>query len=226
MNRIAHNINFSYEMKYNQRISKKAADEQFEVGRISEFVDSPFDYEVGDVSVVSNFIGAKYAKEAIRKKNNLYRKLVALEHRRWNAYIIMRGFRAPTVQEEATLLYHDGNSHQDKKRLLHICLCDCSEKVSLENDFDRLYHEWIQKKCPRDFPSELDRASLRVHQLAAQLSEKIDINQVMKSIHGDCTIYNNFRFAIMKQIILLCCTRRRWMLPEHMRNLSLKKRWK
>ena len=123
LDRIARNINFSYSMKYDQRINKQDADEQFETSRIAEFVESPKDYEVGDISVVANFIGAKYAadssfasavhipvklamcknanikqdsvdtlKEAIRKKNKLYWSLVALEHRRWNAYTVTRGY--------------------------------------------------------------------------------------------------------------------------------------
>lgn len=229
LSRIAGNINFAYAMKYDQRCNKEKVDERFEKSRIAEFVDSPMDYEVGDINVVSNFLGANYSadssfaaavhipvklavcrkavpdqepldtlKNAIQKKNRLYRKLVAAEHRRWNAYMIMRGFRAPTVQEETKYLYHGGNAHQDKKRRLHICLCDCSEKAPLERDFDHLYREWIEKKCPKDFPSELDRASLRVHQLTAQLSDKIDINKLLKSIRGDCMAYSNLRRSMKK----------------------------
>lgn len=71
-------------------------------------------------------------KEAISRKNALYQKLAALEHRRWNAYMIMRGFRAPTLREEEQILYHNGNSHQARKERLHICLGECAEKASLK----------------------------------------------------------------------------------------------
>lgn len=137
-------------------------------------------------------------KEAIHKKNTLYKKLVALEHRRWNAYTIIRGFRAPTVQEENQILYHNGNTHQAKKDRLHICLSDCTESITLENDFDRVYKEWIDKKCPKDYPSELDRASLRVHQLTGKLAAKIDINEVLSMIKGENPEYSNLRRAILK----------------------------
>lgn len=144
LNRIAKNINFAYAMKYDQRCNKKKVDDEFEESLTTEFVDSPKDYEIGDLSVVSNFIGANYnadssfaaavhipmklavckemfpdsdplevLKEAIGKKNSFYRRLAALEHRRWNAYTIMRGFRAPTIKEEIELLYQNGNTHQD-----------------------------------------------------------------------------------------------------------------
>lgn len=231
LDRIARNIHFSYGMKYDQRMNKKKSDGQFEASRMAEFVESPMDYEVGDVKVAANFIGAKYAadssfasvvhipvklamcknsepkknppdtlKEAIRRKNKLYWKLVALEHRRWNAYTVTRGFRAPTLQEEETLLYRDGNTHQDKQRLLHMCLCDCGEKVSLDNEFDYQYASWLKKKCPANDPSELDRASLRAHQLTEQLSERLDSDAVLSRIVGNNTEYSNLRYSILKLI--------------------------
>ncbi|MBR3143451.1 MAG: hypothetical protein IKF09_09940 [Clostridiales bacterium] len=229
LDRIARNINFSYCMKYDQRISKHYADGQFEESRIAEFEESPRDYEVGDISIVSNFIGAKYAadssfasavhipvklamckslepkqnpvhtlKEAIRKKNKLYWNLVALEHRRWNAYTVTRGFRAPTPKEEEDLLFQNGNTHQDKQRLLHMCLCDCGTKASLTNDFDYQYDLWVRKKCPPNEPSELDRASLRAHQLTKKLSEQVDIDSVLHLVVGSSVEYNNLRRAILK----------------------------
>lgn len=230
LNRVARNINFSYEMKYDQRISKKIADERFEVSQNTEFIKTPQDYEIGNLDLISNFIGSDYnadssfaaavhipvklsvckdfdsekapidtLKESIRKKNNLYWKLVTLEHRRWNAYTVMRGYRAPNEQEELTFLYHNGNNHQDKQRLLHICLCDCGEKATLEK-FDQQYQLWIKNKCPKAFPSELDRASLRVHQLVSQLSKDVDIVRVLGDISGDNPEYVNLRKSIIKLV--------------------------
>ena len=126
-----------------RRINKKKSDEQFEASRMVEFGESPMDYEIGDVNVAANFIGAKYAadssfasvvhipvklamckdsepkknplnilKEAIRKKNKLYWKLVALEHRRWNAYTVTRGFRA------VSYTHLDVYKRQEQKRWL------------------------------------------------------------------------------------------------------------
>lgn len=229
LDRIARNINFSYAMKYDQRVNQKEADKQFEASREKEFVNSPYDYEVGDMGIVSNFIGANYTadssfassvhipvklafckeivpdknpldtlKEAIQTKNKLYWKLVALEHRRWNAYTVMRGFRAPSIREEEELLYHDGNTHQDKKHLLHICLCECGEKANLKNDFDHQYALWVQKNVPKDYPSELDRASLRIHQLTSCLAERVDISHVLNEIKGNNIEYLNLRQSILK----------------------------
>lgn len=229
LERIAKNINFSYSMKYDQRVNKTNVDRQFDKSYNEEFIKSPMDYEIGDISVVGNFIGSNYAcdssyasavhvpvkldtcreasgmvdpldimKDAIQKKNELYWKLVVLEHRRWNAYIVMRGFRAPTTKEEETLLYQNGNTHQDKKHLLHLCLCDCGEKAILTNDFDRQYNLWIKNKCPQNVPSELDRASLRAHQLTRRISERIDTDIILHLICGNNVEYSNLRRAILK----------------------------
>lgn len=230
LERIARNLNFAYEMKYNQRTSKAHADENFDRSKESEFVMSPHDYEVEDLGIVRNFIGSEYAadssfasavhipyklaicseydsskpaedvlKEAIIARNVLYKKLVALEHRRWNAYMVMRGYRAPTEAEESALLFHDGNTHQDKKRLLHICLCECGERGPiLDGDFKRQYRQWIENKCPRKSPSELDRASLRCHQLTSNLAKQVNSKAVLSSVPKCSVEYSNFRSSIIK----------------------------
>ena len=231
LDQIARNINFSYCMKYDQRISKKEADRQFEASRIAEFVESPCEYKTGDTNIAANFIGAKYSadssyasavhipvklamcknsnvrklpigtlKNSIRKKNNLYWKLVSLEHRRWNAYMVTRGFRAPSLFEEENFLYHNDNTHLDKHRLLHICLCECGDKATLKNDFDNQYYLWRRKNYPLNDPSELDRASLRVHQLTDMVSNQIDIKGVLRLVAGNNTEYSNLRRSIIKLI--------------------------
>lgn len=229
---IARNINFSHEMKYNQRSGKVQADEKFDMSMESEFVQSPHEYEADNLSIVSNFIGSGYAadssfasavhipyklavcreyqaenevmdilKEAIRTRNTLYKKLVALEHRRWNAYMVMRGYRAPTELEEEQALYHGVNTHQDKERLLHICLCDCGEKGTvLGKDFNRHYRKWIGGKCPKNSLSELDRASLRCHQLTSDLTKRLDLQSVFDYVVGDNIEYINYRKSINKLI--------------------------
>lgn len=232
LERIAHNINFAYEMKYDQRIGKVKADEKFDLSKEAEFSQAPHDYEVDDLTIVSNFIGSNYAadssyaaavhipyklavcrayladkepndilRSAIRSKNGLYKKLVAMEHRRWNAYMVTRGYRAPTESEEEALLYQGANNHQDKQRLIHICLCDCGEAGAiLENDFIHQYQLWTQNKQTGIRLSELDRASLRCHQLASNASKKLDPQSVCCSIIGDNTAYNNYRSSIKKLI--------------------------
>ncbi len=245
MEDIARNINFGYEMKYDQRIGLEEADRRFKESYKTEFIDSPLDYEKGDLAVMSSFRGAGYAadsslaaavhvpvklavfgkkdtgpenpenpeerlskyllqkdslNEAVCKKNGLYWELVALEHRRWNAYMVMRGFRAPTVEEEEAYLYKDGNTHQvkDMDRLLHICLCESGNRRPLKNDFDRQYDLWLKGKNQEGSLSELDRAGLRAHQLAGAMADKTDRNKVFRLLKGDEKELHNLRQSVQK----------------------------
>lgn len=235
LERVAKNLNFSYALKYNQRTNKTSADKDFNKSKKNEFEESPYDYETGDLDIVRNFIGSNYAAdssfasavhipyklylcqefsksdpletliEAIKTKNVLYYKLIALEHRRWNAYMVMRGFRAPSVQEEEKYLFKeiDGrlNTHQDKGNLLHICMCDCFDESSqLENDFSNKYQLWINNKLGKDTISELDRSSLRCHQLTSELSKKIIPKDLFDNIVGENNEYINLRKSIQKLI--------------------------
>ena len=72
------------------------------------------------------------------------------------------------------------------------------EGLVLGKDFDRQYHQWIRKKCPQVFFSELDRASLRCHQLTELLARKTDVKQLVNCISGDCLAYANLRRSIYK----------------------------
>lgn len=141
--------------------------------------------------------------QAIQSRNTLYNKLVALEHRRWNAYMVTRGYRAPSEKEEQEYLYKQidsrYNKHKDDVQLLHICLCDCKENGTiLESDFFNQYKKWIDKKCPKNIPSELDRASLRCHQLTSELSRKISAEELFTNIIGENISYINLRKSINK----------------------------
>ena len=139
---------------------------------------------------------------AIKTEGKLYKELVALEHRRWNAYMITRGYRAPTKDEEKKYLYReiDGrmNRHKDDSRLLHICLCDCgSNGAFLESDFFNQYRAWREKNVKVKI-SELDRASLRNHQLASEASDEIDANELLAPIGADGLGYDCFIKSVKK----------------------------
>lgn len=139
---------------------------------------------------------------AIRTQSKLYKELVALEHRRWNAYMVMRGYRAPTKDEERKYLYRevDGriNRHKDDSRLLHVCLCECGkEGASIEGDFFKLYRAWTEKGDKLKL-SELDKASLRCHWLAGEASKEINENDLLAPIGGEASRYNFFIKSIIK----------------------------
>lgn len=140
--------------------------------------------------------------DAISTKSKLYTELVALEHRRWNAYMVTRGYRAPTKDEEKKYLFCevDGriNRHKDDTRLLHACLCDCGSGGSvLEGDFFNRYREWVEKDGKVKL-SELDKASLRCHNLACIASERISENDLLSPLGTDTERYPLFVKSVKK----------------------------
>lgn len=137
-----------------------------------------------------------------KESEALYGKLVALEHRRWNAYMVMRGYRAPTEAEEEKYLYRqrDGrfSRHKYDPERLHICLCDCGEKGPVLGAFDAQYEKWIRNECPKNIPSELDRASLRCHQLTKKLTEGIRVDKLLPRRSNEPAQYEKLRKSAEK----------------------------
>ena len=85
----------------------------------------------------------------IKNKDKLYYELVCLEHRRWNAFMIIRGYRYPNKQEIDDL---ECNRRDDEKRL-HLCLCTCLDGPST---FKKDKKGWNNNP---NLKSELDAAS-------------------------------------------------------------------
>ena len=111
----------------------------------------------------------------INERKKKFNALVALEHRRWNAYMAVRGCRMPK-KEELGYLYSNGNNHKDAENRLHICMCECGKDGA---KLDKHSPLWSLKKIP-DGLSDLDRASLYCH---LELSRKL--TTVRQQLEGD-----------------------------------------
>lgn len=221
LTRLAKNINFAYATSgKGQRASREVEDAKFERSQAREFFAEDAAFVGGNYDADSSFacaahIPAKLSlckqlsgsdrpaesilSESIIKKNDTYNRLLELEHRRWVAYMAIRGFRAPTANEEQTLLYQyvDGrfNEHRDKKNRIHICMCT-SEKNGITLGQDDL--QW--EKDPDSFASKLDQASVRAHRLAAQASNAVIQNQeqLFSKLNPNDHYHNDFRTAVEK----------------------------
>lgn len=109
----------------------------------------------------------------INERKKKFNTLVALEHRRWNAYMAIRGIRMPK-KEELGYLYSNGNNHKDAENRLHICMCECGNDGA---KLDKHSPLWSMKKIPNGL-SDLDWASLYCH---LELSRKLTtINQQLE----------------------------------------------
>ena len=112
------------------------------------------------------------APEAVwRKLNEADGKIRDLfawqEHRSWQAFMTLDGWRMPTPEEMDAYFFREGNDHRDKIHKLHPCLCDLAEddwnmphSKSLK---DTPIHRWSTVQAKPDGYCRLDRMSLEIH---------------------------------------------------------------
>ena len=94
------------------------------------------------------------------------------EHRSWQAFMTLDGWRMPTPEEMSGYLFRDGNDHRNRKEKWHPCLCDLEQddwnephEYSLK---DTPVHEWSMVQMSPDGYSRMDRMSLLVHHLCKE----------------------------------------------------------
>ena len=192
--RMAQNIQFSYDMQQDQRCSRKRSYDIFRQNFETEFET---DGEDAAFSPDSSFYGSGYDADSslaaavhipyklavcggsmlgfvssIQEKGLIYNKLLALEHRRWNAYMITRGYRAYT-RDEMDGIYEDGASHKDNVNLRHACIGSCSDSGLMQKPLSF----WKSPDSLEDDTlSDLDRASVFCYQKACRKAEAIRRN--------------------------------------------------
>ncbi|MBQ9561921.1 MAG: hypothetical protein IJU99_00555 [Lachnospiraceae bacterium] len=96
-----------------------------------------------------------------REKDVRYRALTALEHRRWNAYMILDGYRAPSEEVFEAYAYRDGVRHRTGR--WHPCVCDGGD-----DPFWLKNHPEAWSRGTKEEMSALDWFSVRAHRLCAK----------------------------------------------------------
>lgn len=236
--RIAGNISFSYEMTYKEATSKVESLEKFD--RIfaedyanEDFISAGKNYDADSSIASAAHIPCKlrlckeYFKEhsqkyeskedlqvlidAINKQDVLFNKLVSLEHRRWNAYMLTRGYHFPSEEELERIFtvqeynFTDETGQEKKKRYVikqknnyemwHICLCDCSEQGTLLKQKDDDYWQ-RQFNNPDPNLSELDQASIIYYKKACEWV--IDEGKLLSSLWG--AEFSELKESIVKML--------------------------
>ena len=120
--------------------------------------------ETKSTDVVSTFVSA------INSKNTLYNRLLELEHRRWNAFMAMRGYRLPEVCELG-YLYNGKNTHKNDEELLHICMCECDSNGIKLHKYSSF---WKEDKIPEEL-CELDRVSLYCNKILTEKTKNLKV---------------------------------------------------
>lgn len=233
--RLATNINFVYESKYNgDTVNRKKTKSKFNKKYTSEFIGTPEDTDDMFTSI-KNFTGGEYTADSslaqavhmpmkldyccrggnrqtqltelvkhINEQDEKFNELVALEHRRWCAYMAVRAYRMPK-KDELGYLYKGGNTHKDDNEFLHICMCECG------NNGTKLNGEWWKWKKDPEGLSQLDDVSRycqsvlrgKLKYLQSQLENDLDNLRIqsLKSIDVDFkTAISEYIAAINKLI--------------------------
>lgn len=192
LRRMAENISFSYALSYDQRSSEAQNRAEFAAQYEHEFILCDTDAYGADSSfAAAAHISSKLAlcrllaaregrpdadplaelTEACRTHDARFSALSVLEHRRWCAFMAMRGYRRATDEEFSAVCA--ANATKDVARRIHICLCDCApdgkNPVMDRRDF------W--ENDPPEGLSELDLVSWRYHRAAADYAARLEMSR-------------------------------------------------
>lgn len=168
-----------------------------------EFENSPYAIDSSMRSVLS--IPYKFAALGLEKEENrveryydllfgenkdeeLLRRLMYLEHRSWNAFMIVQGYRPPTERELEEFFYTGKLKHVNKVKKLHPLIVDSSFHEGLKLSKlkpKRWKEEKTNSSSIRGKYDALDLTSLRLHQLAWKKMEKEKIREQIPQKFND-----------------------------------------
>ena len=177
----ARRVHMAYTSTWNSRYTEKRINEDL-YGK-----DDQTAYNLRSSLRFAVSVPWKLAAAGIRNDGNipekLYQKLnepdgktrdllVWQEHRSWQAFMTLEGWRAPTPEELTGYFFRDGNDHRNKKQKWHPCLCDLQEDDWNDPHEHRLkdtpIHRWsIIQKNPDGY-CRMDRMSLQIHHLCKE----------------------------------------------------------
>ena len=113
----------------------------------------------------------------------MLKKLLYLEHRRWSAYMITAGYRVPTAEEFAEYAFNGDNDHRDRRRKLHPLICSSDPEAGIV--LRTLPHKyWSRRRQKTEFDA-LDRQSLRIHRLCDRKAKQMDADTPTEELLAD-----------------------------------------
>lgn len=126
----------------------------------------------------------------------LREKLVYLEHRSWNCFMITDGWQPPTDQELTEYLFlDDKHDHRDKIRKLHPCICDSTWEGS--KTLSSLNHgAWLSEHSknrphtgkPTMPYDPLDWMSLRLHAICESKVKHLNLQPLFDQLRDSMRI--------------------------------------
>lgn len=214
LKRIAANINLAYSVKYDERLNVEANYKEFEQLCLEEFngingkkynADSSYasavhissklsycmEYSGKKKSDIDNWqdVALEILAESIEKENELFEKLYYWEHKRWNAYMVMRGYRHPEP-DEWVFVYSKGKKNVDNDQRLHVCMCESGERLN-----PNMNKQGFWKKLSKEL-KPLDYASYRCNNIARMKTKELE-----KSIYSRYDFINGVMFNELREAI-------------------------
>ncbi len=214
LKRIAANMNLAYSVLYDQRLNIKSnlaefdklCREEFDFVNTNQYdADSSYASAVSistklsyciEYMKTSNVEGKNSENDAIQilsdaiiKNSHLYQLLYYWEHRRWNAYMVMRGYRQPK-SDEWNYVYSDNKKSSDIDHKLHVCLCESGKQLNTDMDKPSFWKS-IKKNL-----EPLDYVSYRCNLIAENKTKELQ-----KSIYIKYSFINSILFKDLKDTI-------------------------
>lgn len=212
LRRIAANINLAYSVMYDERLNVKNNIEEFHSLCKEEFdvidtqkynadssyacavhISSKLSYclQYNGVRKTDNWESAalNLLADAVKNDDKLYKKLYYLEHRRWNGYMIMKGYRKPQ-KGDGDFIYSDGKKNVDPDKKLHICLCESGSELNPDMKKASFWKEFKKQLYPLDF------ASFFCNKIATNKSKELQ-----RRIYKQYSFLNSILFKELKEAV-------------------------
>lgn len=105
------------------------------------------------------------------------KKLIALEHRRWTAFMILEGYQRPEWDQVKEYFYKGKNDYRDKLNKMHPCMWASKEMPEYQVK-GLAKAEWKKQLEQLDKYDPLDQMSLIFHDLCDQKVKDLQVDQV------------------------------------------------
>lgn len=121
-------------------------------------------------------------------------RMIYLEHRSWNCFMILDGWQAPEDGELSEYLFTDSkHDHRDKVRKLHPCLCDSDPDsgLPLQELSEAAWiteHNRYRPKMDQKPYDPLDWISLRLHALCQLKTKLVNLDPVFDQLRDSLQV--------------------------------------
>lgn len=169
-------IHTFYEKNSNERVSRKTIMKGFRnsYNRSSSLRNAlAIPYKLSGCGLADQTnVSRQFFDKVLSPQGNqmLLRRLIWLEHRSWQAFVIINGYQLPPEDQQAAFFLSRNYNHQDRNKKIHLCLC-----ASRDEGIPLPLSQWTLEdweKRETDGLDPLDQLSVTLHRVLAAEVEK------------------------------------------------------